>query len=124
MQDTTFGIMQAFKDGSKHYITYTKDNEKKPVTRRSSTLYTEILDAMVSFTVSNLKSIPAAKSRDGCLRIYQQLILLEDQEQACFTMIERLRILKELNFLFVSIPEIYQSKSYWDLIRHGLAKEE
>ena len=69
--------MQAFKDGSKHYITYTKDTQK-PVTKRSSTLYTEILDAMVSFSVANLKAIPAGRSRDGCLRIYQQLVLLED----------------------------------------------
>jgi hypothetical protein len=62
---------------------------------------------MVSFSVANLKAIPAVRSRDGCLRIYQQLVLLEEEEQACFTMIERLRILKELNFLFVNIPEIY-----------------
>ena len=63
-------------------------------------------------------------SQEGCRRIYAQLILEEDQDQTYFTIIERLRILKELNFLFVNIDEIYTSSSYWTLIRSGMAKED
>ena len=48
----------------------------------------------------------------------------DDQEQTCFTLDERLRILKSLNFLFVKIDDIYASASYWALIRSGLSNLE
>jgi hypothetical protein len=50
--------------------------------------------------------------------------LEDDSEQACFTIDERLRILKSLNFLFNKIDDIYTSASYWALIRSGLSNVE
>jgi hypothetical protein len=67
--------MQAFKEGSKYFLSIDKKEQtsiskKRIVLTRISTLYTEILDLMVSFSVAHLTSIPEDASREGCRRIY------------------------------------------------------
>jgi hypothetical protein len=62
-----------------------------------SKLFTEILDLLVSFMSAYLTTVPLDESND-CIKIYE--LLIKEKDGSTFTLIERLTIMSELNFLF------------------------
>jgi hypothetical protein len=81
-----------------------------------TTLFSEILDLLVHFAVSYLTTL---ESTTSCQVLFNILIVDEDSDSS-FTLVERLSILKELNFLFCKIKPITDHSKYWSLIREGL----
>jgi hypothetical protein len=82
-----------------------------------SKLFTEILDLLVSFLCVYLTSIPQGQASE-CEKIFE--LLIKDKGQSSFTLLERLTMLSELNFLFQKIETIQMDIEYWQAIREGL----
>ena len=96
----------------------TRDTQPDQV-RRMSSLFTEILDLLVKFCCSFLKTMPA----EACGQAAQNLfaLLFEDENDDGFTVKERLSILNELNFVFQAFPQITERPAYWELVKGGLS---
>ena len=87
-------------------------------------LFGEELDLMIQLAVQHLTAAPAEESSQTCGRLFRDIVCNDSSmkdEQECFTVMERLSILKKLNKRIQSIPEIYNSREYWSLVKTGLA---
>ena len=92
---------------------------------RVSQLFGEELDLMIHFAVSHLAVAPENDSIASCHYLFREIICndpsIEAARQECFTIMERLSILKKLNLRLITIPEIYNSSEYWALVKTGIA---
>lgn len=81
---------------------------------------------MIQFVVAHLTATPEDVSAVSCSYLFKQIICSDSafigdtQQLECFTIMERLSILKKMNFRLRSISEIYTSEEYWNLIKLGL----
>jgi hypothetical protein len=93
---------------------------------RVSQLFGEELDFMIQFVVAHLTATPEDVSAVNFNYLFRQIICSdsafnEDSKQLeCFTIMERLSILKKMNTRLRTIPQIYTSEEYWDLVKLGL----
>ncbi len=104
--ELTFALFGIYKANSKYFIITihsSKDTSEEKQVRRSSVLFTDLLDMLVSFCCHHLKSLLKLGSNQytqQALKLYQCLFTGQDsakQEGEYFTLRERLRILNELN---------------------------
>lgn len=124
----TFQVLQTYKAASKYHIQTVSEGTVYLLhgsVVRVSKLFGEQIDLMIQFSVSHLTSAPESDSIANCNYLFREIICndstVEASRQECFTIMERLSILKKLNLRLITIPEIYSSPEYWALVKTGIA---
>lgn len=105
-----------------------KAHEDEKTLRRMSVLFTDLLDVLVAFCCSYLKSLSQSQGStthiQQAVKLYQCLFVIPESASATteqyFTLRERLRILNELNSIFNQIPSLVLTPYYWGMIQEGL----